>query len=104
MHHIGPGAAHGARKGGHGTRLVPDVLAMSAGLTAPQDRVTLPRRTTSAHQPIVRGPAMTVHTGRRGFLLLAPAVAAVLGVAACGNGGLGRHTGSLPCLPGHCAR
>src|SRR5215813_9834301 len=82
--------SRGTRRRSRDTNLSSDVLAMSAGLTAPQDGVTLPRRTTSAHQLIVRVPAMTVHTRRRGFLLLAPAVAAVLVLTACGksdNGG-----------------
>ena len=47
---------------------------------------------------------MTVHTRRRGFLLLAPAVAAVLVLAACGKSDNGGKSSSAQTLTGNCAK
>jgi alpha-glucoside transport system substrate-binding protein len=47
---------------------------------------------------------MTVHTRRRGLLVLAPAAAAVLVLAACGNSDSGDKSSSNQTLTGNCAK
>src|SRR5262249_58162303 len=63
----------------------------SVGRHCPSGQITLPRRPTSAHHLIIRGSAMTAHTRRR-LLVLAPAVAAVTVLAACGHSSSSKTT------------